>query len=186
MSYTTNTRLFSSTLSTRGKFWNSLDALYYFLIVSVFASPESVNSPSEPLRVPPTTKRKKKKKKTKPGLSSRISSQDQPETSFLPLIRNSGLLPTLPLASVSPWYVPQDNPLVSLRFPLQWAFPEVCSNIPSPKHGTSQKQLTYSSKFSGNNEGGQGEGKVPFSPTRGEGEGADVLQLGTKLESLVG
>ena len=81
------------------------------LIVSFLPSPRSVNSPPEPPSSP------KKKKKTKPGHSSRISIQDQPETSFLPLIRNSGLLPTLSLASVSPWYVPQDNPLVSLPFP---------------------------------------------------------------------
>ena len=109
-------------------------------------------------------------KKSEPGLSSRISSQNQPETSFLPLIRNSGLLPTLPLASVSPWYVPQDNPLVSLPFPPTMGLSRCLQHIYNPQYGTFDKQLTFF-KVLGWKEARQRGGQGTLSPTP-EGEGA--------------
>lgn len=99
--------------------------------------------------------------KTDPGLSSRISSHDQPENSFLPLIRNSRLLSMLSLASVSPWYVPQDNPWFVSLLPLQWAFPDVHNTFII--HNTASLITnSHSSKFSSGIKRGQGEGKVPF------------------------
>lgn len=140
-----------------------------FLIV-VFVNP----GPSTPLQSPPPSS--PTPKKSEPGLSSRISSKDQPETSFLPLIRNSGLLPTLPLASVSPWYVPQDNPLVSLPFPPTMGLSRCLQRIYNPQYGTFENQLTFFKVFGWKEERQRG-GQGTLSPTREGGRGSPSSAL---------
>lgn len=156
----------------------TLFIIFNCVVFSSIPNP-STPPPQTPFPVPfsPTPHQKK----TKPGLSSRISSQDQSEISFLPLIRNARLLPTLSLASVSPWYVPQYNPLVSLRFPPTMGLSRCLLKF-IIHHTASLITNLRSSKFSGGNKRGQGKGRVPFLWLAEKGEGAVVLQLSSAPE----